>query len=122
MTAAGGMNNAIPDDIRDDTHGGPGPIGLANTPWPAHPKVERIARRPVMQKGRIGLHPRRRAHRACPWLEQGATDATPEALGPRFRGGDAEEKIGLICLVRTIRADYPTPGGRISFSPSTSER
>jgi hypothetical protein len=44
------------------------------------------------------------------------------ALGPRFRGGDAEEKIGPICLVRTTRADYPTPGGRISFSPSTSER
>ena len=23
---------------------------------------------------------------------------------------------------RSLRADYPTPGGRISFSPSTSER
>ena len=31
----------------------------------------------------------------------GATDAAHEALGPRFRGGDGEEKIGLICLVRT---------------------
>ena len=101
MTAAGGMNNAIPDDIRDDTHGGPGPIGLANTPWPAHPKVERIARRPVCKKAGLGYtlesgHP-------------GATDAAPEApcssqgqaLGPRFRGGDGKEKIEPICLVRT---------------------
>ena len=39
----------------------------------------------------------------------GATDAAPEApcssqgqaLGPRLRGGDEEEKIGVICLVRT---------------------
>ena len=32
---------------------------------------------------------------------QGATDTAPEALGPRFREGDEEEKIGLVCLVRT---------------------
>ena len=31
----------------------------------------------------------------------GATDTAPEALGPRLRGGDEEEKIGVICLVRT---------------------
>ena len=32
MTAAGRMNNAIPDNIRNDVHGGPGPIALPNTP------------------------------------------------------------------------------------------
>src|SRR6266436_4570238 len=33
----------------------------------------------------------------------GATDAAPETLGPRFRGGDGEETIGVSCLVRTTR-------------------
>jgi hypothetical protein len=44
----------------------------------------------------------------CPFLRHaresghpGATDTAPEALGPRLRGGDEEEKIGVICLVRT---------------------
>jgi len=30
MTAAGRMNNAIPDEIRHDIHGVLGPVGLAN--------------------------------------------------------------------------------------------
>jgi hypothetical protein len=44
MTAAGRMNNAIPDDIRNDVHGVPDPIGLANTSKSLHPSVERLAR------------------------------------------------------------------------------
>ena len=32
MTAAGRINNALPEDIHDDIHGVPDPIGLANTP------------------------------------------------------------------------------------------
>ena len=44
----------------------------------------------------------------CPFLRRaresghpGESDTAPEALGPRLRGGDEEEKIGVICLVRT---------------------
>jgi hypothetical protein len=36
-------------------------------------------------------------------MNRGATDTAPEALGPRFRGGDGKEKMGPICLVRTTR-------------------
>src|SRR5207249_6112650 len=47
----------------------------------------------------------------------GATDAAPEApcssqgqaLGPRLRGGDEEEKIGVICLVRTTSSSLRLP-------------
>src|SRR5262245_58519986 len=45
------------------------------------------------RRSRLFRHARESGH-------PGATDAAPEALGPRFRGGDGEEKIGLICLVR----------------------
>jgi hypothetical protein len=34
-------------------------------------------------------------------MNRGATGTAPEALGPRLRGGDEEEKIGVSCLVRT---------------------
>jgi hypothetical protein len=44
MTAAGRMNNAIPDDIPNDVHGVPDLIGLANTSKSAHPSVEHLAR------------------------------------------------------------------------------
>src|SRR6202022_511757 len=53
---------------------------------------------------------------ACPFLRHaresghpGATDTAPEALGPRLRGGDEEEKIGVICLVRTTGTKMAGP-------------
>jgi hypothetical protein len=60
----------------------------------------------------------------CPFLRHaresghpGATDTEPEALGPRLRGGDEEEKIGVICLVRTTsvedRLGAERPVGRV---------
>ena len=46
--------------------------------------------------------PRKRAPRACPWLEQGAAGIAFAALGPRFCGGDGKGELGTICLVRTL--------------------
>ncbi len=72
MTAAGGMNNAIPDDIRDDTHGGPGPIGLANTPGQHILKLSASPDDPSCKKAGLGYtresgHPGEPTLHLRPW-------------------------------------------------------
>ncbi len=53
---------------------------------------------------RFFRHARESGHpELAPGLNRGATDAAPEALGPRFRGGDGEETIAVSYLVRTAR-------------------
>ena len=51
---------------------------------------------PFLRHARESGHPE-----PAPGMNRGATDSAPAALGSRLRGGDEEEKIGVVCLVRT---------------------
>ena len=79
----------------------PDPQSTSARPMP-RPSIYAIAGNANLTLGTrpISSCPRKRAPRACPWHEQGATETASVALAPRFRGGDEESKMDTICSVR----------------------
>src|SRR5689334_13979258 len=64
--------------------------------------------RPKMNSKRSILwpsFPRKREPRACPWLEQGASDVR-SPLDPRFRGGDDKYSDGSLHLRSDTKAQH----------------